>query len=118
MKNYSKPPLLVNEQVNLLKQRRMVINDDEKVKIFLLFNNYYKFAGYWKKFVETKTHIIKDTNNTFYFFQTLYLNNKELSHIILKYISVMEDALRTQYAYYLAINTTSSHPHLDENNFE
>lgn len=118
MKSYSKPPLLINDQVNLLKERGMLIHDDEKVKNFLLFNNYYKFAGYWKKFAEKKTHIIKNSNNNFEFFQTLYLNDKELSHIILKYISVMEDALRTQYAYHLAINTSSSHPHLNENNFE
>lgn len=117
MQNYSKPPLLVNDQVNLLKKRGMLINDEEKVKNFLLFNNYYKFAGYWKKFAETKSHIIKDPNHSFEFFETLYLNDKELSHIILKYISIMEDALRTQYAYYLAINTSSSHPHLNKNNF-
>ena len=51
-------------------------------------------------------------------FYNLYLNDKNLSQIILKYISIFEDALRTQYAYHLSNNTQNSHPHLDSNNYK
>lgn len=119
MNSYSKPPLSVDEQILLLTERGMVINDNEKVKQFLLFNNYYKFAGYWKIFATNGTHILNKNNpdNSFDYFHALYLNDKQLSHIILRYISIMEDALRTQYAYHLSLSTSQSHPHLNKHNF-
>lgn len=36
MQNYSKPPLSVQKQVDLLKRRNMIISDEEKIKDFLL----------------------------------------------------------------------------------
>lgn len=114
---FDKQPLLVNEQINLLITRGMIIEDKNKAANFLLFNNYYKFAGYWKKFAENKTHILIKEKN-FDFFYKLYLNDKKLSHLILKYISILEDALKTQYAYHLSNNTKNSHPHMDINNFK
>jgi len=115
---YSKKPLSIEDQISLLESRGMIFDDREKAKEFLSSNNYYKFAGYWKKFAKPKTHQLSPTdNNNFDFFYDLYINDKKLSQIILKYISLMEDNLRTQYAYNLSINTKSSHPHIDDNNY-
>lgn len=43
-----KPFLSIDDQIKLLKKRKLTINDDqyEKAKEFLLNNNYYRISGY------------------------------------------------------------------------
>lgn len=43
-----KPFLSIDDQIKLLKKRKLIINDDqyEKAKEFLLNNNYYRVSGY------------------------------------------------------------------------
>lgn len=113
MEKYSKPPLNIKEQNELLKERKMIISSDEDAENFLKFNNYYRFAGYWKKLADKHTYIfITDKYNNF--------NDivEKLRKIILHGLESFEIALRTKFAY-LSIKH-GSHFHLKSklfNNF-
>lgn len=52
-----KPAKTIEEQINLLKERGIVINDYEFAKFFLANNNYYRLMGYAYQFkTEQKTY--------------------------------------------------------------
>ena len=46
----SKPPLSIEEQLSLLKQRRMSISNDLFARDCLKNIGYYRLSGYWYKF--------------------------------------------------------------------
>lgn len=115
-KDYLKNPLKIEEQIEQMKKRGIIINDEKKAKHFLLHNNYYKFAFYYKNFADDKNHNINSENN-FDFFYDLYSQDREIGNLLLKYIAIIEDSLRTQYAYFFSTKTEKSHPHLDRSFF-
>lgn len=51
----SKPPLSIEEQLSLLKQRRMIISNDLFAKDCLKNIGYYRLSGYWYKFQDIKS---------------------------------------------------------------
>jgi abortive infection bacteriophage resistance protein len=118
-KPYCKTPLTINQQIIQMEDRGMNFIDKKKAEFFLLHNNYYKFSFYYKKFSENKTHIISDSSSkSFDFYHDLYLQDRVLGGLLLKYIAILEDSLRTQYAYYFSTKTGDAHPHLNSLNFD
>ncbi|WP_297205264.1 Abi family protein [uncultured Brachyspira sp.] len=55
MKNYNKPALSINDQINLLQSRGLLIKDINYAKSVLEKLNYYNFSGY--------TYIFEDKSN-------------------------------------------------------
>ena len=47
---YKKPPTTLNQQLQLLKDRGLLIDDDELVKFHLRTTNYYRLSAYWYPF--------------------------------------------------------------------
>lgn len=56
---YNKPPLSIDEMIELLSSRGMVFHDTEKAKTFLSQVNYYKLSGYWTYFQDKATNNFK-----------------------------------------------------------
>lgn len=106
---YNKPPLSIPQQIQQMKDRGIIFTDEKKAEIFLSNNNYYKIAFYYKK--------LKFENNDFEFYCNLYNQDRKLSSLLLKYISIFEDSLKTKYAYCFSNSTNSSHPHLESSLF-
>lgn len=96
-----KKPTSVNEQINILKSRGLVINDDEDAKSFLMEVNYYRFSGYTKLFSQNDKY---ENGITFDFMKSIYKFDEEFKNVLLKYIFYIEVLIKTQIAYILSLN--------------
>lgn len=101
---YTKPPLTYAEQLNLLKARGLIIDDDAKAIHLLETLNYYRLSGYWYPFLQDKTkHIFKD-GATFDKAFSIYCFDRELRLLILREIEKIEIALRAKMIHILSHN--------------
>lgn len=111
--SFNKPPLPLNQQVDLLESRGILFTDKTEAENILLNINYYRFGVY--AYHRQKKNKYKATN--FDDIIKLYYIDKQLRELFFEAISTIEIAVRSQFAYHLSINTSKSHPHLDKNNF-
>lgn len=101
---YTKPPLTYVEQLDLLKTRGLIIDDDAKAIHLLETLNYYRLSGYWYPFLQDKTnHIFKD-GATFDKAFSIYCFDRELRLLILREIEKIEIALRAKMIHILSHN--------------
>lgn len=98
-----KKPRSYEEQIVLLRNKNLIIEDEEFAKKILIHVGYYRLSGYYyffyadskisKKFVDGTT--IEDIYN-------LYLFDKELRSILFDLTSLVEIQLKSKLSYYLA----------------
>ena len=92
----------LDEQINLLVERGVIINDIEDAKKKLLTNNYYNVInGYKDPFL--KDNINYKDGTTFDEIFALYDFDRALRDILLKYILKIENTLKTLIAYYFSM---------------
>ena len=83
----------VEEQIKILKNRNMIISDEEQAKKFLQKVNYYIFTGY--------THYFRGKNDNFNSkisfddIMLLYSMDNDLKVILLKYLLIIETEFNT-----------------------
>ena len=114
---FSKPPKTLDEQVNLLESRGMVIGDRKKAKFYLQHLNYYRLRAYWLFFEQDQIIHKFRANTQFQDVLELYIFDRELRLLILDAIERIEVSVRSQWAYHLA-HRHGSHAHLDPNLFD
>lgn len=90
----------VEEQIDILKNRNMIIEDEESAKNFLLNINYYRFTGYTYLFRNSDDTF--EQNITFNEIKKIYKADKNLRIILFKYISIIEIEFKTHIAYELS----------------
>lgn len=90
----------VEEQIDILKNRNMIIEDEESAKNFLLNINYYRFTGYTYLFRNSDDTF--EQNITFNEIKKIYKADKNLRIILFKYISLIEIEFKTHIAYELS----------------
>ena len=95
-----KRPTTVDEQISILKNRGLVIIDDEDAKSFLLQVNYYRFSGYTKLFSVADKF---ENGITFDSINNIYKFDEDFKNIILKYIFYIEVLIKTQIANVLSL---------------
>jgi abortive infection bacteriophage resistance protein len=104
----AKKHLTVPEQVALLRDRGMLIADDEQCVRTLETLGYYRLSGYWYQFrirsedggsVETLEEFIPGTD--FRDILRIYEFDRELRHLLFQQIERLEVALRFQLGYIL-----------------
>ncbi|MDD6483974.1 MAG: Abi family protein [Clostridiales bacterium] len=88
----------IDEQLNILIDRGLIIENKDKAKKFLLHNNYYRVIGYSLTLCK---HDIFSKNVSFGNIVDIYSFDHELRHILLKYIEIIEVAFKSVYAYKL-----------------
>ncbi len=101
--NYTKPALSFQDQLQQLKNRGLVIEDDQKA-IFLLENiSYYRLSGYWYPLLQEpkSSHIFKPGASFNQSFQ-LYCFDKELRKLVSSELEKIEVAIRAKMIYILA----------------
>lgn len=97
----------VVEQIEKLKSRGMIIEDEEKAKEYLLDIGYFRLGFYWFPFEKTyprkknRNHIMKDNTNLDYVIK-LYYFDFDLRNLFLRYISRIEINFRTKLIYYVS----------------
>lgn len=115
---YAKPPLTIVEQIQLLKDRGLHFDDEEKAKNYLSNISYYRLRGYTYPFqdnsLETQ-HFIEEVS--FEQIINLYVFDRKLRLIILDAIEKIEVAFRTQIIYHFSLSY-GSHWHLKPDLFK
>ena len=101
-KNYQKPFKTIDEQIALLKERGLIVVDEDFAKRVLSEINYYRLEGYWFSFYDTTKPSHTFFNGTE--FKTIYRHycfDQKLRTSVFHAISSIEIALKTQFAYEL-----------------
>lgn len=114
---FNKPATTLEQQLDLLENRGMIINNRPQAAHYLAHLNYYRLGAYWLNFEsDHKSHQFKPKTH-FEDIVNLYVFDRELRLLVLDAIERIEVSLRSQWAYCLA-HQYGSHPHLDRNLFK
>lgn len=106
--------ITLDEQIQLLRSRGMVINNEEKAKEVLSDIGYYRLGFYWFPMEidypnkNNRNHLFKDTAD-FDDAVRLYYFDFKLRNILLKYLSRIEISFKTSLIYFVS-NRYDSHP--------
>jgi abortive infection bacteriophage resistance protein len=115
---YDKPPLLIDQQVDLLISRGMIIHDRARAARYLTHINYYRLRAYWLPFEETVADIHRFKPGTqFEQALSLYVFDRKFRLLVLEAIERVEVSFRTRFAYILG-NRYGSHAYLDVSLFK
>jgi len=103
---FNKPALSIDDQVQLLLDRGMIIRNLDVAKHALAHTNYYRLRAYWLPFecrdnANNSTHFRKEVN--FEEILAVYHFDRQLRLILLDAIERFEISLRTSFAYILAM---------------
>jgi len=109
---FSKPSTTHIEQVELLRQRGMLIDNEKEAIFYLRHLNYYRLAAYWRPFeVDHSTHQFQQ-GVTFEMVLDRYRFDRELRLHLLDAIERIEVSIRSIFAYQMA-HRHGPHAHLD-----
>ncbi|GKZ04268.1 CAAX amino protease [Paraclostridium bifermentans] len=103
-----------DEQVSLLKERGLVIENEDEVKKILSRLNYYRLSGYFRYFYSSDKKFKEGT--TFEEIYKLYQFDTELRRLFASLTEAIEINFRTYVAYYIA-HKFGEYGHLDSDNF-
>lgn len=96
MQTYTKQPLSVKDQIQLLKNRSMIIGDEASAEKVLRNISYFRLAAYFRPMEADKnTHVFKSGSH-FDSAATLYRFDSRLRHLIFLAVQEIEIALRTR----------------------
>jgi len=110
-KSYDKPFLNIQEQIDKLKSRGMIF-DDEQFAIKQLENiNYYRLSGYWLICEQKDKEHQFYANTTFEKIHNTYVFDRALRLLFLEAIERIEVSVRTRFAHELS-EKYDSHFHL------
>lgn len=114
---YTKPALTLDQQVQQLRARGMVIADESLAKHYLGYINYYRLAAYWLPFESSHASHQFHPGTTFEQVLDRYVFDRELRLLLIDAIERVEVAVRTQYAYQLG-HAHGAHPLLNPRLFQ
>ncbi|MDD5979620.1 MAG: Abi family protein [bacterium] len=92
----------LDEQISILREKGMIINDENYAKEVLLRENYFFLHGYRYPFLKSKDDkfYIKGTN--FEELYSLFLFDRQLRNIIFKNILIIENNIKSIFSYQLS----------------
>ena len=90
----------LDEQIDILKNKGLIINDTKYAKEVLLRENYFFLNGYRHLFVNKDRTFKKGTK--FEELYSLFLFDRSLRNIIFKYLLVIENNLKSIFSYQLS----------------
>ncbi len=105
MVKYTKPPLSINQQIDLLISRGMEISDRQTAEKYLSHINYYRLRAYWLPFEETsgnEAHQFRP-GTKFEHALSLYIFDRKFRLLVLEAIERVEVSLRTRFSYILSL---------------
>lgn len=92
----------LEEQIEILKKRGMIINDENYVKTVLLRENYFFLNGYRHLFMKSKDNNDYLEGTTFEELYSLFLFDRSIRNIFFKYLLVIENNLKSITSYQLS----------------
>lgn len=113
-----KPFKTLDEQIEILKNRKLKFKDEKKSKEYLLYNNYYNIINcYSKYFLNSQEKYIEDT----YFENIIDVHHfdKNIKAIFFKYLIEIEKTFKSVFAYrYSEYFKDKRYSYLDINNYD
>ena len=97
---FPKKPSTIKEQIWLLKQRGLVIDDERFAEEILNRVSYYRLSGYT---LSLRTGDVFHKGTSFRLVHRIYEFDQKLRYLLLGTVEVVEIALRTQVANYMAL---------------
>ena len=94
----------LDEQVQILKEKGLVINDIEYAKSILLRENYFFLTGYRFLFVKSLSDRRFNSGTSFEELYAMFLFDRQLRNILFKNILVFENNLKSIMAYVMSKN--------------
>jgi abortive infection bacteriophage resistance protein len=96
-----KPALSIHDQIELLRNRGMIIDSETTAAEFLSSNQYYRLNIYFHKLMDSPDHFRAMTH--FSQVMAIYANDSWLRNKILTVLEPIEIKMRTQISYYLGM---------------
>ena len=115
--SYLKPPLSVPDQIELLKNRGLLIPDEDRAARYLQNISYYHLSGYMYPFLFNKKQHQYKPNSIFDDIINLYRFDRELRIMIFTAIEKIEVAIRAQITNHFAIETKDPFWYIDAKHF-
>lgn len=116
---FEKPAVSIQDQIELLKRRGMIIADEARAQHYLGVISYYRLRAYWLPFevpaANNGDHAFRD-GTAFDDVLTLYIFDRELRLLVLDAIERVEVALRGQWAHHMAMKH-GPHGYLDQGHY-
>lgn len=109
---FNKLPKSIDEQIEILRSRGMIINNQEKAHHILTHVNYYRLGAYWLTFEQDHENHLFQSETYFEDVINLYIFDRKLRLLVLDAIERIEVSCRTQWAYFMAHNH-GCHSYLD-----
>lgn len=100
----SKPTLSLDQQVELLRERKLIIRDDAACKEFLAAENYYRFSG-WARYYQKAPHYGDDEfrpGTSFETIRAVYDADREIRNALTAHLTHAELVLRSHTARVIA----------------
>ncbi len=92
----------LDEQVEILKHKGMIINDEQYAKRILLRENYFFLNGYRHLFIVSEDNKVFKHGVTFEEMYSLFLFDRSIRNVIFKYLLVIENNLKSVFSYQLS----------------
>ena len=92
----------LDEQVEILKSKGLVINDENYTKRVLLRENYFFLNGYRHLFIRSLKDKRFKEGTTFEELYSLFLFDRSIRNILFKYLLVIENNLKSIFSYQLS----------------
>lgn len=102
MVTYTKQPTSIDEQISMLKQRGLLIENDNYAFEKLSVISYFRLASYWRPLEENKILHIFKPNSNFNDVIAIYEFDKELRTLLFSAIQSIEIAFRTKIIQFLS----------------
>jgi abortive infection bacteriophage resistance protein len=100
-KNSLKPALSISKQLELLKNKNLIIDNEEEAYQFLNENNYYRLNIYFHKLMDSKDHFV--TGTRFSKIIQLYGYDRFLRHHMFSLLEFIEIEFKSKIANFLAL---------------
>ncbi|MDR3095176.1 MAG: Abi family protein [Bacteroidales bacterium] len=113
---YTKRPLIIKEQIEQLKNRGLLINNEKSAESYLSNINYYRLRAYTFPFQDNQIndHRFLRDDIKFEDIIDLYCFDRRLRALIFNVLEKIEIALRTKFIYEYSIDTNNSHWFMDK----
>lgn len=100
---YLKPAILYSDQLQQLKNRGLIVEDDAKALSLLENISYYRLSGYWYPLLEDpkSAHLFKD-GSSFAMAFNMYCFDRELRKLVTAELEKIEVAIRAKMIYILS----------------
>lgn len=118
-----KQPTTIEQQIEQLKSRGMIINDESDIHRWISTVGYYRLSGYWWMYEERypscapRNHKFKE-NTSWEQVKHTYIFDQKFRRLISTGIEKIEVAVKASWAQYLATHYNTSHPHEDPSIFQ